>query len=53
MRALDCDCGHHLEADDDEQLRERARQHVAEAHPDMQMNDDQIRELVSSKAYHA
>jgi predicted small metal-binding protein len=53
MRALDCDCGHHLEAEDDQQLQQRARQHIDDVHPDLDMNDDQVRELVGSKAYDA
>jgi predicted small metal-binding protein len=52
-RALDCDCGHHLEADDDEQLFERARKHVDDVHPEMQATDDQVRGIVAEKAYDA
>jgi hypothetical protein len=28
VRALDCSCGQHLEADNDEELFKRAREHV-------------------------
>jgi predicted small metal-binding protein len=51
MRAMDCDCGHHLEAPDDEHLFERAREHVDRDHPEMQLSDEQVRGLVSEKAY--
>ena len=51
MRALDCDCGKHLEGEDDEQLVAAGRAHVAEDHPDLEMNDDQLRELVEARAY--
>ena len=51
MRALDCDCGQHLEAANDEELLEKARDHVNEAHPDMQLSDEEVRQLVMERAY--
>jgi hypothetical protein len=51
MRALDCACGEHLEAADDEAMAQAVRGHVEQAHPDMQLNDEQIREQVSQQAY--
>ena len=51
MRAMDCECGHHLEAEDDEALVEAGRAHVAEVHPDMDVTDAQLRELITSQAY--
>lgn len=51
MRALDCVCGDHLEASADEKLFSEARAHVDQAHPDMQLNDEQVRQLVSEGAY--
>jgi hypothetical protein len=53
MRAMNCDCGEHLEAPNDEVLFERARAHVDRDHPEMQLSDDQVRELVSEKSYEA
>jgi hypothetical protein len=53
MRAMDCECGHHLEADDDEGLVAAGRAHVAEVHPDMNFSDDDLRELVRREAYDA
>jgi hypothetical protein len=53
MRAMDCQCGHHLEAEDDEGLVAATRSHVAEMHSDMHMSDDDIRQLVRSQAYDA
>ncbi len=53
MRALDCECGHHLEAEDDEGLVAAGRTHVAEVHPDMNFSDDDLRELVRQQAYDA
>lgn len=51
MRAIDCPCGHQLQAADDEELFRRCREHIAEHHPDMQRTDEQIRERVSADAY--
>jgi predicted small metal-binding protein len=53
MRVLDCECGRTLQAANDEDLAEAVRSHVAEDHPGMEMSDDQVRELVSAKAYDA
>jgi hypothetical protein len=53
MRVIDCDCGQTLQAANDEDLFKEARAHVDQEHPDMQLSDDQVRELVASKAYEA
>ena len=53
MRVIDCDCGETLSAANDDDLIQATRRHVDEAHPDMEMNDEQVRELVTSKAYEA
>jgi hypothetical protein len=53
MRVIDCDCGHTLQAGNDEDLFKEVRAHADQEHPDMQLTDDQVRELVSSKAYEA
>ncbi len=52
MRALDCDCGRHLEAADDEKLFDKAKEHVNRDHPEMQLGDERVREIVAEKAYH-
>ena len=49
MRALDCECGQHLEADDGE-LFERAWEHVDRDPPDMGL-DEQVRGIVAQGAY--
>ena len=53
MRVIDCDCGHTLQAANDDDLLKAARAHVDEQHPEMQLSDDQVRELVAQKAYDA
>jgi hypothetical protein len=51
MRAIDCPCGHHLEAADDDALFHAARQHIDSDHPEMERSDEQIRERVAADAY--
>jgi predicted small metal-binding protein len=53
MRKLDCECGHTLEAQNDDELFGEARKHIAEVHPDMSLSDDEVRGLISSQAYDA
>jgi predicted small metal-binding protein len=51
MRKIDCDCGHTIEADNDAELFEKGKQHVAEVHPDLDMSDEQLRQLITARAY--
>ena len=51
VRAMDCDYGQHLEAADDEQLFEQAREYVDRDHPEMEISDEQIRNLITERAY--
>ncbi len=51
MRAIDCPCGHHLEAADDEELFSNAREHIDRDHPEMQRSDEDIRARVTADAY--
>jgi predicted small metal-binding protein len=53
MRVIDCDCGATLQAANDDDLARRVREHVDDAHPDMQLDDQQVQGLVSEKAYTA
>jgi len=51
MRALLCHCHHHLEAEDDEALCAGVREHLILRHPALEFSEDQIREIVSTRAY--
>ena len=51
MRALDCDCGRILKAANDEELFDKAKEHVSRDHPEMQLSDDHVRAIVAEKAY--
>jgi predicted small metal-binding protein len=53
MRAIECPCGHHLEAADDDELFRLAREHVDRDHPEMQRTDAEIRQRVTADAYDA
>ena len=53
MRVIDCDCGATLQAANDDDLANRVREHVDEAHPEMQLDDEQARGMVAEKAYSA
>lgn len=53
MRAIDCPCGHHFEAEDDEQLFRLCRDHVDRDHPEMKRSDEQIRERLAADGYEA
>ena len=53
MRVIDCDCGHTLQAANDDDLVKAAREHVDRAHPDMKLTDEQVRDLVAQRAYEA
>ena len=51
MRALDCDCGQHLEAADDQKLYDEAQKHMDRDHPEMRLSAERVREIVAEKAY--
>jgi hypothetical protein len=53
MRVIDCDCGETLQAANDDDLADRVRAHVDEAHPDMQLDEQQARAMVADQAYEA
>ena len=53
MRVIDCECGKTLQAANDEDLADAVRAHVAEDHPDMELSDEQVQEMVSAQAYDA
>ena len=52
MRAMDCAAdGHHMEAENDEELFKLGRKHVDEAHTEMQLTDEQLRDVIAEEAY--
>ena len=53
MRVIDCDCGHTLQAANDDDLFKAMREHVDQAHLDMKQTDEQVRDLVAQRAYEA
>jgi predicted small metal-binding protein len=53
MRVIDCDCGHTLQAGNDDDLLGVARQHMKQEHGDQQVSDDQLKEMIADQAYTA
>jgi predicted small metal-binding protein len=53
MRVIDCQCGTTLKAANDEDLASVVRDHVNEEHPDMDLSDEQVQEMVAEQAYDA
>jgi hypothetical protein len=51
VRAMDCECGQHLEATNEDALFQQAREHVDRDHPEMKLDDTQVREIVAQGAY--
>jgi predicted small metal-binding protein len=51
MRAIDCPCGHHFEAQDDDELFRLCRAHVDQDHPEMQRTDEQLRARIAADAH--
>ncbi len=51
MRALLCHCRGHLEARDDRTLAEEVKKHLMREHPALRPTDEQVREIVRSRAY--
>lgn len=53
MKVIDCECGRTLQAANDDDLAAQVRAHADEEHPDMQLTDEQVSELVADRAYEA
>ena len=53
MRVIDCDCGRTLQAANDDDLTKATREHVDSDHPEMELSDEQVGELVARRAYEA
>ncbi len=51
MLAIDCPCGYHMEAADEEELFEKAREHVDRDHSEMDLSDEQLRGILAEGAY--
>jgi predicted small metal-binding protein len=52
MRAMECPLeGHHLEADNDEELFKETRKHADEIHPEKGFTDEQLRSLIEENVY--
>ncbi len=50
MRELHCACGNRLVAQDDQQLTREVLTHAHEVHPEMDLSEEQAKEMVASQA---
>ena len=50
MRQWHCECGTRVVADDNEQLIEEALIHTYEVHPEMDLTEEQVRQMVAEQA---
>jgi len=50
MRELHCVCGARPVADDDEELVRKVLEHAHEVHPEMELTEEQARQMVASQA---
>lgn len=53
MRLMECACGRVLKAADDKELFEKARNHMDQEHPEKEVSDEQILNLMEAQAYSA
>ncbi len=53
MRVIDCQCGTTLKAANDEDLVSVVREHVNEDHPELDLSDEQVQEMIAEQAYDA
>jgi hypothetical protein len=51
MRAVLCHCRHRVEAEVEAALRGAVREHLIMQHPAIEPTDEQVREIVSTRAY--
>ena len=50
VRELHCMCGNHVVGENDEDLVQQVLDHAREVHPEMNLDEEQARELVASGA---
>ena len=50
MREMHCACGNRLVADDDEGLVQQTLTHTNEVHHEMELTEEQARQMVASQA---
>ena len=51
MRVMECACGERLQAEDDERLFERVREHLVRVHPEKGIEDEHVHNLIEATAH--
>jgi predicted small metal-binding protein len=49
--AIDCPCGHHFQAETEEELFRLCRAHVDNDHPELERTDDELRARIAADGY--
>ena len=50
MKAITCDCGAELRADEAHALADKIQEHVRADHPDRELLDDDVLQLITAEA---
>ena len=53
MRVIECECGHVVQAANDDDLVKEIHRHMESDHPGDQSSDEDIRALIDRRAYDA
>ena len=51
MRVMECACGGRLQAEGDERLFERVREHMDQVHPETGIEDEHVHNLIEATAH--
>ena len=51
LRAVDCSCGYRVEGADEHELFDQLQIHIHQLHPEEEITDEQIGELVATNSY--
>ena len=51
MRVMECACGERLQAEDEERLFERVREHMNQEHPEKGIEDEHVHNLIEATAH--
>ena len=52
VKAVDCRyCDYHIEGADEEELFDQLQIHIEQSHPDLQLTDEQIGDLLATNSY--
>lgn len=50
MKAITCECGKELRADDAQALADKVQEHIRLEHPEKELSDEEILQLLTTEA---